>query len=272
MENNKRESNPAAFSIGRKLKEAREKKSLTIEQVQKQTKIHSTVLIALEEGRIGEILTDTYVRSFLKKYAQILGLPAGEILKEYFPPRAESASLGINIQESHLPEETRKMPKVLYFTGMLVLGIAALFLMVILTGKAVTFLKKPRPVQQQKRVSPAVVSKKKAQTQAKSTKKTKETYRTSPGSKEIIPKSAQLSLVMKVKEPVLVTLTKDGTTMYTNILSKGLVETVNANESIKLVINKANALDLTLNGTPISLQSKKKILHLTITRKGVTLE
>ena len=37
--------------IGESLKDAREKKSVTIDQVQKQTRIHSTVLKALEEGR-----------------------------------------------------------------------------------------------------------------------------------------------------------------------------------------------------------------------------
>ena len=74
MENNNRGSRPSAVSVGKRLREAREKKSLTIEQVQKQTKIHSTVLIGLEEGRPSDTLTDTYIRSFLKKYAQFLSI------------------------------------------------------------------------------------------------------------------------------------------------------------------------------------------------------
>ncbi len=37
--------------IGEILKQAREKRSISIDQVQKETRIHSTVLRALEEGR-----------------------------------------------------------------------------------------------------------------------------------------------------------------------------------------------------------------------------
>ena len=57
------------ISVGERLKKARENKSLTIDQIRKQTRIHSDVLIALEEGRCNEILDPTYVKSFLKKYA-----------------------------------------------------------------------------------------------------------------------------------------------------------------------------------------------------------
>ena len=105
MENNKRESRSSAISVGKRLREAREKKSLTIEQVQKQTKIHSTVLIGLEEGRPSDTLTDTYVRSFLKKYAQFLDVNSVELLKEYFPARTESPAPSAPIQDNVLSKE-----------------------------------------------------------------------------------------------------------------------------------------------------------------------
>ena len=262
--------NTAAVSIGKRFKEAREKKDLTIEQIRKQTKIHSTVLIAIEEGRISEILTDTYTRSFLKKYAQILGLPANEILKEYFPPHQEPAALNIPFDENPLPREMKAEPKVLYFTGKVILIIALLLIAVFIGSRLIVSFNRFKVSKQQKQI--AVFAKKKQSKTAKPAQKKKTAVKADSGSKDIIPKSTQLSLIMKVKEPVLVKLTKDGVLMFARVLSKDLIETITANESIDLEIGNAQALDLTLNGRSISMPSKNNIFTLVITRKGVRLK
>jgi len=272
MENEKREPRQAVVAIGKRLKEAREKKSLTIEQIQKQTKIHSTVLIALEEGRASEILTDTYIRSFLKKYSDLLGLPTTEILKEYFPPRSESPSPSVVIRESPLPLETKIAPKVLYFTGLAILGIVALLIVFLVGGKILSAVNKARSSSQQKQASTALVSKKKVLKSVKQNQKKKTSVRTNSESKDIIPRSSPLSLVIKVKEPVLVKLTRDGVLIFARVMSKDLVENITANESIELEIGKAEALDLVLNGRPISLPARNNIFGLVITRKGVRLK
>lgn len=272
MENSKREPRPAAASIGKRLKDAREKKSLTIDQIQKQTKIHSTVLIALEEGRASEILTDTYVRSFLKKYVQLLGLPTGEILKDYFPPNSELSPSGILSKESPMPEETKTDPRVLYFTGIAILGILALVVVFAVGANIVSFLQKARSTQKQKQVASAVVSKKKVAKPAKSIQKNKPVAKTNTESKDIIPKSAQLNLVIKVKESALVKLTKDGVRMFETVLPKNCVESIAANDNIEIEINKAQAIELTLNGRQIDLPAKNSRFTLVITRKGVRLK
>lgn len=270
MENNKKEPRSAAISIGKRLKDAREKKPLTIEQIQKQTKIHSTVLIALEEGRASEILTDTYVRSFLKKYSQVLGLPTGEILKEYFPPRSDLLSSGVTLQESPLPEETKIGPKVLYFTGIGVLGIVAFLVVFVIGSNVIAFFNKAKLTQAtQRQIANISTSKKKISKSVKPTQKKKTTAKTNLESKYVIPRSTQLSLVIKVKEPVLVKLTKDGVRMFATVLPKNLIETITANESIEVEINKTQALELVLNGRQIDLPRKNNIFTLVITRKGV---
>jgi len=272
VENNKSQPHPAAISIGRRLKDARENKRLTIEQVQKQTKIHSTVLIALEEGHASEILTDTYVKSFLKKYAQVLGLPIDEILKEYFPPYSDLLSSGVALQKSPMPEETKIGPRALYFTGIVVLGIFAFLIVFIIGGNIVAFFNKAGLTQQQKQVASVAVSKKKTSKPVKSKQKKKPVTKAASGSRDIIPKSAQLSLVIKVKEPVLVKLTKDDVRMFETVLPKDLVEAITANENIEIEVNKTHALELALNGRQIDLPTKNNRFTLIITRKGVRLK
>lgn len=273
MENDVREPRrQVAISIGKRLKEAREKKSLTIDQIQKQTKIHSTVLIALEEGRADEILTETYVRSFLKKYTQILGLPVGDIFKEYFPPHPEQLSVVDPIKESPLPEETKIGPKVLYTISITVAVILILFVVSIVGGKIIASFNKAKPDKQRSQPAVTTPAKKKAVTSEKPAQKKKTSTKANSESKDIIPRNVPLSLVIKVKEPVLVKLTKDGVRIFATVLSKDLVETITAKESIELEISKARALELTLNGRQIALPTKNKIFTLVITRKGVKLK
>ena len=270
MENNR--AQPAAVLIGRRLKEAREKKALTIEQIQKQTKIHSTVLRALEEGRASEMLTDTYVRSFLKKYAQVLDISQSEVLKDYFPPRVEPAVISAPAGESPMPEETKKVPRALYFTAFMVLGIAALLITIMIVGKIAASFNKAILAYHQRQSSLPAASKNKASKSAKPAQKKKVSQKTDPGSKEIIPRSEKLDLVITVKEPVLVTATKDDIQIFSNIMTQGIAKRITANKSIELKINKIRALELTLNGRRVDLPAKDGILDLVITRKGVILK
>jgi cytoskeletal protein RodZ len=262
---NKRELRETAISVGAKLKEARDKKSLAIEQVQKATMIHSTVLRALEEGRGSELLTDTYIRSFLKKYAQFLGLDPVEILKEYFPAYPESGTANIPVREKSISPEIAKRPRFLYNTGITVAAIICILLFIFAAGKVISYLKRPKADQQKR----AAVSKVKPPQKIKISTKKKSASKQRSEPKELVPRSTPLSLVIRVKEPVLVQLKKDGVLIFERVLTKGLVETIIADDSIELGIGKAEALDLALNGRPIVLPANKVKFGLSITRKGV---
>jgi len=272
VENNKREeSRSSAVSVGKRLKEAREKKSLTIEQVQKQTKIHSTVLIGLEEGRLNDTLTDTYVRSFLKKYAQFLSINSVELLKEYFPAHTENVPApNIPVQENVLSKGTQVPLKFLYIAGLAVAAIISLMLLIFITGKVSTAFKRMRPVQQKKSLTAAA----KKKTVARSAKpgQKKPAVNSISAAKELVPKMAPLVLEIKVKKAVLVKLKKDGILFFDRVLPAGLVEKTVANNSIELDIAKAGSLDLTLNERPIDLQGKNVIIGLEITRKGIRIK
>jgi len=271
VENNKRESRPSAVSVGKRLKEAREKRSLTIEQVQKQTKIHSTVLIGLEEGRPDDTLTDTYVRSFLKKYAQFLGINSVELLKEYFPANIESSAPAISVKENISLKDAQSPPRFLYVTGLAVAAIISLMLLIFIAGKVSTAFKKAKPIQQKK--SLAAAAKKKAVKSAKAVQKKKSAVvKISSETKEPVSINIPLSLDIKVKEAVRVKLKKDGILLFDRVLPAGLIENTVANNSIELDIAKAGSLDLTLNGKHIVLQGNNSINGLEITRKGVRIK
>jgi cytoskeletal protein RodZ len=67
-------------SIGEILKRTREKKKLTIEDVQKYVKIHPKYLKALEKDDYSVFSSKVHSKGFLKIYSDFLGLDENEIL------------------------------------------------------------------------------------------------------------------------------------------------------------------------------------------------
>lgn len=69
--------------LGQILREARENKGLTLEEVQAETRIHSRFLTALEKGDYAALPTPVHVRGFLRNYARFLGLDPQPLLDRY---------------------------------------------------------------------------------------------------------------------------------------------------------------------------------------------
>jgi cytoskeleton protein RodZ len=81
-------------SLGRKLREAREKHNYNLEQVARDTNISKSYLEALEEENFVVIPGDTYVLGFLRNYSEYLGLNPEELVGLY---------RNLRIQEQPMP-------------------------------------------------------------------------------------------------------------------------------------------------------------------------
>lgn len=69
--------------LGKRLKEAREAKKMSLDELQQITKIQKRYLIGIEEGNYAIMPGNFYVRAFIKQYAEAVGLDAEEIFHEY---------------------------------------------------------------------------------------------------------------------------------------------------------------------------------------------
>ncbi|TSO26006.1 helix-turn-helix domain-containing protein [Lactobacillus sp. LL6] len=76
--------------IGDKLRSAREAKGLSIQDIEKATKIQSRYLTAIENDEFDKLPGDFYVRAFIRQYAQVVGLDGKELLSEYHQDVPES--------------------------------------------------------------------------------------------------------------------------------------------------------------------------------------
>ena len=69
--------------LGNCLREARDAKGLTIEDIQEITKIQKRYLLAIEKGNYDIIPGKFYVRAFIKQYAEAVGLEPDMLFEEY---------------------------------------------------------------------------------------------------------------------------------------------------------------------------------------------
>jgi|WetSurMetagenome_2_1015567.scaffolds.fasta_scaffold113245_4 cytoskeletal protein RodZ len=65
---------------GERLREERERKGLTLDEVAKATKIKPSFLVAIEKGEYQKLPLGTYTHGFVGNYAKFLKLPEREIL------------------------------------------------------------------------------------------------------------------------------------------------------------------------------------------------
>jgi len=271
------------MAIGEKLRTARENKALTIDQVRKATHIYSEVLTALEDGRCDEMLNSTYVRSFLKKYTAFLGLDSDAILKEYSahlqertgeaPPQPVAPKIEEKKQKAEAkkltPEEMGTIRKIMIVSFAALLIAFFLFSMFIVGKKIAASFKHAG---NGKTAKTSVKSKTVTPPKDIPQKKASQDKEDSVVFKEPLSKRSPLYLVLKIKQPVLVKVRKDGVTLFERFMPKGQVESFRATDKIELAIGKAEAVELTLNGKSLGSPGRGPIKNLEITRKGIKIK
>lgn len=70
-------------TVGQVLKEEREKKFYTLDEIEKATKIRKELLEALEAGEYLKLPPQTFVQGFIKNYGKFLGLNQDKLLAIY---------------------------------------------------------------------------------------------------------------------------------------------------------------------------------------------
>lgn len=110
-------------TVGQILIQARNHKKLTLEQVEKATKIRLKFLAALEKDEFDKLPPGTFTKGFIKNYASYLGLPAEETLAFY---RRQ-----VNEEKTPIPSQKmeNKLPffSKLTFTTLVTIILIALF-------------------------------------------------------------------------------------------------------------------------------------------------
>ncbi len=128
--------------IGPTLREARMRARIDITEVEQATKIRAKYLRALENEEWGLLPGSTFIKSFLREYADYLGLDARSLVEEYKlryerPSEQELAPISPHLGRDRRgsgPSGPRVAPRWLIVGGVLVLIVLVLGLVGSLTG------------------------------------------------------------------------------------------------------------------------------------------
>lgn len=114
------------FEIGNSLREARLRQGLEIPRIEAETKIRGKYLRALEEEQFEVLPGDTYVKGFLRTYADYLGLDGQLYLDEYNSRFAAAEEL--SFAQSTAPKRRRRRVE----SNLVVVALAAIVAVTVL--------------------------------------------------------------------------------------------------------------------------------------------
>jgi len=114
--------------VGERLRDAREVRGVDLHRVERDTKIRSKYLAALEAGEFADLPGDVYTRGFLRNYATYLGLDADEIEEEWRDEAGERVPVKPIIAG---PKPLTMRRKVTFQGTHVVIGIVAIIVLVV---------------------------------------------------------------------------------------------------------------------------------------------
>lgn len=269
--------------IGKILKKIRLEKGLSLEEVQKKTKINLNILIAIEEENFIN-LSPIYVKGFLKIYCNFLGINLQDYISSYkesqFSVKAPEAK---DKPESFL-ETVSDKSNFLAADRKIGIGIIIAFVVIFLSiglfslGDVILYRSRHSSPKKDNVVQaiPGKVAKKKTQV-AQLQKSTPVKVKHKPQESGAVSQKHSVSEIrvgILARENCWVTLKADGRVIFHGVLRKGKSESWQAKEKIELSLGNAGAVELVVNGARISSlgkkgQARKNVL---ITKEGLRIQ
>ncbi len=220
--------------LGAHLRSLRTKKGLSLEEIATKTMIQQRFLEAIEKGQLDQLPEALYVRGFIRRFAEAMGLD-GVSLAESFP-----------LGKAHVGSPNAKMLS----TGSTVLrpwDLYVLYLAAVLGAVALLYaLFKPAD-------SPSgTVGASRPSPQASVAATPQKTAPVAAKPKPAAPVQAQLNL----KADSYLDVRKDGKSEFEGILKAGQTKTVTAQKSIQISAGNAGGVMLGINGQPAKIMGQ----------------
>ena len=241
--------------IGATLKQAREEKSLRIEEIEIKTRIRALYLRALENGKYEELPETIYVRGFIHRYADLVGLD-GKALAEQF-------------SETFLKEEPKENIESIQSKANFTLPLLSLFyiFLIVLASFGLFSILNLRPKTEstvEDRSSPSVSSPTTAPTSkvASSKKPTKPTPKPTPTQKA--PAKSTVKVSINLKDRSWVEVEVDQTSVFKGFMTKGQNKSWTAKQELTVRAGNASAVFLSRDdGEPKQMGAQGEVTQIT---------
>lgn len=268
-------------STGERLKKIRLEKGISLEEVQKKTKIHLDILKAIEEDSLIN-LSPVYTRGFLKIYCNFLGEDPKDFVPNYKETERRAAYTDSAVKKLEQPSFLRMASdklaslKIKQVKRVITFFLAGIFLIVLFNlGKAISLGIRNRAAKKEKQAKAETV---------KSVSKGKTSQKVNAAAEKIMPEPAQTEPVRKTesesgirlgiiaRENCYIPYLKiDGKNVFQGVLRKGRSEVWQAKDKIEFSLGNAGVVDLEVNGRQILPLGRKgqAVKNIVIDKEGL---
>ena len=272
-------------TAGARLKKIRQERGLSLEDIQKKTKIHSNVLRAIEGDSITD-LSPIYLKGFIKIYCNSLGVDPKEYLGETSQPSKPvlNAAVGRDIGERFerkplLPKDfsvklgamrpSAGLKKLIVFT---VIAVIFIFLTVKLV-KVVSIWHK-NTLTKSKVFVPVAAKKKNARELLPKEVINKSSVKNIPKQAKAQKDAAQgFMLAISARDKSWISAKVDGKVVFHGVLARGRTETWQAKEKIELSLGDAGAVELQVNDQRFTKLGRRgqSLKNIVINKEGLKI-
>lgn len=245
------------------LRRHREEKNVTLADIAQQTRISIRYLQAIDQGAF-DVLPQTYIRAFIKAYAEAIGMNASETLKQYdihtTPEFREETAAVRQEDRSHTPSEQtdaelikeKKNRSTIILTGLAVVAI-------LIAAFIYNYMTDVVPTRSVKETSFQEVVKEHEKTAAPAAIDSADTVRSIAAA--AVPHLPD-SLVMRIvaSDSVWLTIIRDSLPQRSGYMVKGRYRTYTAKKEFLVSVSDGGAVRITLNGkelAPLSARGKR---------------
>lgn len=254
--------------IGDALRSERLRIGMTLEQIATQTKIGQYLLQAIEANQFDRLPGGLLTRSFLRQYAQVLGLDAEEVVAS-FKQQFEEPVLALSaLQPKYSCSQLPLLPILLWF-GSAIIGCAGVYAVwqnvrrslpetnaAPLHGSQVVLHSGLQPAKSFQEPLPELAPRERPASVPYASNRSD----SEPGARNAI------HVVFTATEPVWVSIQSDGNPVYTGTLEQQHNKELAASTKMIALVGNAGGLEVSLNGKaigPIGQHGEVRVLELT---------
>jgi cytoskeletal protein RodZ len=271
------------LGIGEELKETREKRQITIDEVSQKTNVKKDYLLALEAEDFLKLPTFIHAKGFLKSYAHYLGLDTEQMTRQFaeaekkmresedvkpLKTRASATKQSISWGEIKLEiwdSLRRSRQKIIFF----IIGTLVLLL---LYHASMFAIDQTKILWDKGKETEFLFLKKKRSSQAKQLANniSKKELKNTPVSSSLLSPSL-IRLEVETQKSVWLSIRIDAMLVFEGLMQEGLLESWDAESEILVKMSDSSALELLVNGRSIKEQEDfgEDVHSLVITKQGI---
>jgi cytoskeleton protein RodZ len=266
-------------TLGQKLREERQRRGWTIDQLANETRINRQYFEAIEKDDIGSLPGGFFYRSFVRQYARLLELPDSDYAAELQRSLDEESSIA-SMQESALPQRHIDVPPIptgridtILETRRLAVRLGGLVLVLALCSGIYTFwvrwktqqedaarfnqpaITEPVKKVEQRPVTPAPPPTAPADTAANAEPPKTEAPPQPAADKPAEPAPAAtgaVQLIVRAKELTWVGVWQGEKVLFGNVLRAGETRGFGSPDRLRVRLGNAGGVELEWNGKPVT--------------------